>query len=285
MKTNLGWFLLAANAIVALLGCGGTDGTAQVVLADDALTYEQFLSVVYQEPSDDEGPGVFVANGDEVFDDEAELRAFYDATLAGALRDKDKEVRRDPLVVDLTSGGADNAWPMAQRRKLTYCVSTKFGSRYRAVVAAMASATSAWEAAANIDFVHIASQDWRCTKKNTSVLFDVNPMDTGGRYLARAFFPDTGRRNRNVLIDRAAFNLPTPLTLTGILRHELGHALGFRHEHTRPEAGVCFEDDGYRPLTPYDAASVMHYPHCNGDGDWSLVLTTMDKTGARRLYP
>jgi hypothetical protein len=77
----------------------------------------------------------------------------------------------------------------------------------------------------------------------------------------------------------------SPWTLTGVLRHELGHTIGFRHEHTRPEAGTCFEDNDWRALTQYDSASVMHYPQCNGTQDGDLVLTSADKSGARALYP
>jgi serine protease len=104
--------------------------------------------------------------------------------------------------------------------------------------------------------------------------------------LARAFFPNEPRSGRNVLIDQSSFQLsPTgSLQLVGILRHELGHTLGFRHEHTRPESGTCFEDANWRPLTDYDAFSVMHYPQCNGLGDWSLTLTSADQTGAACLY-
>jgi hypothetical protein len=76
-----------------------------------------------------------------------------------------------------------------------------------------------------------------------------------------------------------------PFTLSGVLRHELGHVLGFRHEHTRPEAGTCFEDDSWIPLTPYESDSVMHYPQCNGTNFGDLVITAGDAAGARAAYP
>src|SRR6185369_1127043 len=59
---------------------------------------------------------------------------------------------------------------------------------------------------------------------------------------------------------------------------------GFRHEHTRPESGTCFEDNNWRALSTYDSASVMHYPQCNGTGDWSLTLTSKDISSAAALY-
>ena len=82
-----------------------------------------------------------------------------------------------------------------------------------------------------------------------------------------------------------SFGNISPWTLTGVLRHELGHTLGFRHEHTRPESGTCFEDNNWRALTAYDSSSVMHYPQCNGTQNGDLVLTNLDKTGAHALYP
>ena len=67
------------------------------------------------------------------------------------------------------------------------------------------------------------------------------------------------------------------------MAHELGHVLGLRHEHTRPEAGTCFEDNNWRPLTPYDSASIMHYPQCNGTSG-NLSMTSQDRAGIRALY-
>ena len=47
---------------------------------------------------------------------------------------------------------------------------------------------------------------------------------------------------------------------------------------------MCFEDANVVTVTAYDKFSVMHYPQCNGGGDWSLVLTGLDKAGSACLY-
>ncbi len=237
-------------------------------------TFEAFLATVYREPDN----GKYIVNGDTPIADIKHLREFYEQRIL-------KPIRPQARLAVMSTGGVDAVWGDTEKRSLTYCVSNAFGSRYNTVVAAMASATGAWESVADIDFLHSGAQDQNCNAANSQVLFDVRPV-SGGNYLARAFFPGDPRSQRNVLIDGSSFGLDPNenLSLEGILRHELGHVLGFRHEHTRPEAGVCFEDDNWRPLTDYDAFSTMHYPQCNGAGDWRLELTSRDQSGAACLY-
>lgn len=263
---------LALLAGMTLVGCG----TELTVTAGEetnlpGLTWEEFLSYTYQEPD----TGVYVANGDEVFETITDLDAYWREYLSG-----------DRLIIYYRSG-ADVKWTAAEAQNLTYCVSSgSFGSLYNTTVSAMSSATGAWEATgARINFIHSASQDSSCNNRNGAVVFNVRMVNSGCQYLARAFFPNSSRRNREILVDRCAFNYGNSPSITGVLRHELGHTIGFRHEHTRPEAGACFEDNYWRVLTPYDRASVMHYPQCNGTGDWSLTLTNYDKSGAASAYP
>ena len=259
-------------AVVGLMGCGEgmvveneTDGVGHA-----GLTWEQFNSRIYQEP----GTNVYVVDGDTPIVGEKNLREFYENHVAHG----------DALIVN-TVNGADDKWNATQKLNLTYCVNkTGFGTRYTQVVQAMADATGAWSAVANVKYVHVTAQDTNCTSGNSNVLFDVNPVNAGGSYIARAFFPSQSRSTRNVLIDNSAFTSSGDPSLMGVLRHELGHTLGFRHEHTRPEAGTCFEDSNYRELTSYDQASVMHYPQCNGIDSWALELTAKDAQGAAALY-
>ncbi|WP_141607864.1 matrixin family metalloprotease, partial [Myxococcus sp. AB022] len=270
MSMSQSKFVGALTGLALLAGCGGSDGTtpASEETLGQGMSWEEFLSLVYQEPD----TGIFIADGDTTFATEKHLREFYD-----------NNVKNGQLIVHRV-GGADAKWNDTQKLNLTYCVSTSFGNNYQTVVNAMASATAAWEAAGYVKFVHVSAQDSNCTASNNNVLFDVRPINVNGQYIARAFFPGDARSSRNVLFDNSAFGPMGVWTLAGVTRHELGHVLGFRHEHTRPEARTCFEDNNWRELTAYDGASVMHYPHCNGTQTGDLVLTTKDVQGIQALY-
>src|SRR5262249_43794986 len=225
----------------------------------------------------------YIVNGDTPILNDKQLEEFFERI---------KSDMRHPLglsSVELSVNqvnGQDTVWNSVNKRQLTYCVSPTFGARHAQVVQAMQAATSAWEAVANVKYAYSAAQDANCTANNQQVVFDVRPVNVNGQYLARAFFPNEPRADRNVLIDESAFGLNPheKLTLTGILRHQLGHTLGFRHEHTRPEAGACFEDTKLGPGTNYDAFSVMHYPHCNGRGGWGLSFTSLAHNVAACIY-
>ncbi|WP_437684154.1 hypothetical protein [Sorangium sp. So ce131] len=268
-----GALALLASMPLALGACIGDPGehapAASEELGTTATSFEEFEAGVYREPD----TGVYIVDGDMPIATREQLEDFYLA-----------HVQQGALIVQ-SAGLADDRWSDAQKRNITYCVSTSFGGYYAAVVVAMANATAAWEAAADVNFTHLSAHDWACAANNPAVVFDVSPT-VWQPYLARAFLPSYPRAYRSMLVDAGAFGPIAPYTLSGVLRHELGHTLGFRHEHTRPESGAwpCFEDGSWRALTSYDAASVMHYWQCNGTNVGDLVLTQRDKDGAKLVY-
>lgn len=116
---------------------------------------------------------------------------------------------------------------------------------------------------------------------------DVTSAEPANAYIARAFFPSTPRHLRSVIVDSSYFGLESRgsrFTGSGVMRHELGHVLGYRHEHIQGIPGCRSEGTSWRPLTPYDGKSVMHY-NCGPSADrGDLILTNLDKDGHRKLY-
>lgn len=257
---------LVPSVCLLLTACGPTY-QEEIGSTDPDVGFEEFADATYREPWPG---GVYIVNGDTPLPDKKHLREFYD------------QLHGSKALIIQSSGGADIRWSSAYQRDLTYCVSDEFGSRKQQVMAAMGLATTdGWETVADIDFVHLASEDSNCHAQNPQVVFDIRPT-SGAPYLARAFFPNQSRPTRNIIIDSSAFG-SFGWPLANVLAHELGHALGFRHEHTRPEAASCFEDSSWRELTPYDTSSVMHYPQCGGTNQ-DLSLSEWDAEGAQAVY-
>lgn len=251
-------------------GCAAGDFSGEITSGagyvdnGEVPTFLEFEEATFRETGAD---GVYIVNGDTAISNKKQLREYYDSLYSSS------------LIVN-RRGNTDGVWSSSQKRNLTYCVSNNFGSGKAAIVQAMQAAANGWQQAADVRFIYKSSEDGNCTRFNDNVVFDVNPTQ-GAPYLARAFFPGQSRRSRNVIVDKSVWEATR--SASSILAHELGHVLGFRHEHTRPEAGACFEDNSWRPLTPYDSSSIMHYPQCNGASN-TLAFSQQDFDGIASIY-
>jgi Dual-action HEIGH metallo-peptidase len=254
-----------ATSLTSLIGCATSES--------EVPSYESFRA---EAKASFEGTDYYVVSGDIAVDEE-QLRAIYDANFT------DSEITTPQRSAVNRVNNRDDKWTAAQALNLRYCVSNAFGARKARMVNEMSQATGEWESAARVNFTYVPAQDGNCVGGNGNVTFAVRPWTSDG---ACAFFPSGGGCVAKTLVINIDSVFPqTPnVKSVGILRHELGHILGLRHEHTRPNSGTCFEDTSWRSLTAYDRNSVMHYPWCNGNLNSSLAITASDAAGVRSLY-
>lgn len=190
-------------------------------------------------------------------------------------------------LLGMTKNGKLVRWPEGQ--VLTYRVvknSFKDYQQYHRVVDAVTQATTDWEKVCGVKFQHLSSLDTVPGLGAAGALFPVRLFDAGGAFIAAAFFPTDSVNRRHVLIDPSFFAPDLIFNPVGVLRHELGHVLGFRHEHIRrgaPPDCPGEELDGAIDLTKYDPTSVMHY-FCGNLGSKELLITNTDQEGAQKVY-
>lgn len=190
---------------------------------------------------------------------------------------------------------------------LTYCIlKWTFDSNnahYELVKSNMQIACRDWMNTCNIRFQHLEALDTlpRGTvfpvdsNGKRKVLFVVANMDIGNA-IAMSFFPNDSIGKRLFLVDPDEY-FGTTVDKIGILRHELGHILGFRHEHISPDAPVWTSDfcrgessANSTAITRFDRASVMHYPCASRlmggalPANLRLEITDLDRSGSQAIY-
>ena len=164
----------------------------------------------------------------------------------------------------------------------------KSQEEYQAVVDSMHAATRDWENSCGVNFAHLQAFDNEAgdTAETPKPIFEVVRLDVKGKVVASAFFPSDPPAKRRVIIFPPFFSPALGFPQVGVLRHELGHVLGFRHEHIDPHAPA--ECQGEIPghvidATQYDPKSVMHY-FCGGVGSRTLAITPLDRGASVSLY-
>lgn len=184
----------------------------------------------------------------------------------------------------MTFAGVPQYWPK-DKRQLSYSIRrASFPSEdaYNYVSDRMWRAGEDWKKKCEecgVSFVH--RKEFDENPQLTDVLFIVTFAPNERNFIAAAFFPHEPVYRRYLIIAPSFFT--TNFDRAGVLRHELGHVLGYRHEHIQGVPGCHWEDNNWAPLTGYDSKSVMHY-FCGGAGTREMIISDTDEIGHRALY-
>ena len=304
LKTK-GVSIIRNAATAVLLAClqsacssdGDTVSTIDVG-SEESLTmsWEEFRQQAVRETL--AGKTIYAVDGDVFTDSEEDLRAYYDAML-----DADYEPKL--AIFKQISTGFEPAFPAATALNIKYCVSNRFASfapfSKATMVTAMQTATTAWQNVANVRFAYLSAHDSSCTEANGSIDFAVVPStfpDYSGCGTNKLLWgnlgcpisgPYTATAAKGVLAVNLP-QLPAFVSTVGLLKHELGHILGFRHEHPwgpggcgNPETPTIGDTTGRR-LTNYDVPSVMHYQGKCGKANIDYTISALDGVGSRQVY-
>ena len=203
-------------------------------------------------------------------------REEVNGVLRGDVAPSAKAGLQPELKVMVDQQGRPTFWPKGQR-SLTYAIdraSFPNGAVDRATKA-MAQAAHDWEKACPTCGLTIREvPSGRAT-------FTVRYQKQNVPYIAASFFPADAAWQRVLFIAAPFYTMSEDPA--GVLRHELGHVLGYRHEHIGGVPGCGYEDSQWIAVTPYDPKSVMHYP-CGGGGTLLMQLSPSDITGHKKIY-
>lgn len=296
MKTTLRWIVVPVLSLLA--GCSQGAETSAMTVEGDPIAGPSWEDYLRQATVSEDGSTYYVAEWDLFFETEAALRKHYEAEVIAP--------QPKLAVFQQISTGYENTFAGNDALDIVYCVSNTFANQ-STVISDVAAATQDWQLTANVHFTYDLSQDASCSQNNGNVDFAVVPTTVNSLFgcgtnkmlwAAAGGCPVAGGVTNAVGVLAINYNkfpasgANSGLTPTGVMRHELGHILGFRHEHPwAPAQGNCSEpptdpssDATGRRLTDYDQLSVMHYPSCNGVAGADHTISYLDGVGARSIY-
>ncbi|WP_455874762.1 hypothetical protein [Rhizobium yanglingense] len=189
------------------------------------------------------------------------------------------------LNVMFRNGLADK-WPLGHR-SLTFAIDKRSftNAEYKLIRKNFLLAIPAWtkSCGCGLSITHKPEHDFKPSLSDVTFIVKKDP--NARAFYALAFFPNDPRDTRYVIIGPEYFQ-QIEYDKVGIIRHEIGHVLGYRHSHIGGIEGCEFyeeKDKNWKALSPYDSSSVMHYP-CGGGGSPKFLLSATDQRDHRKFY-
>ncbi|HEV7782074.1 MAG TPA: hypothetical protein VGO58_12460 [Chitinophagaceae bacterium] len=179
---------------------------------------------------------------------------------------------------------------------IKYCVRKKSFSvgstEYDQVRDNMARAVSDWMGTCNVKFEYVAIADTAKDPEMYGIDFTVESVKPGSslKEIAISFYPDDPKPLRVLRVLPGYWT--TDKNKVGLLRHEIGHILGFQHEQAAYIKLAPLECRQYYPeilKSPrrismnYDRYSVMHY-FCGNAGTKDMYFSQTDSMGFVSVY-
>ena len=183
-------------------------------------------------------------------------------------------------------------WKLPQDRILLYWIDTPTfatAADVQMLHTNLKLAMEQWESicpACGIRFVEVVDR--------SDATFRVIGVNVQRAFIADGFNPSDPRDKWALKIDKSYFNPNSKFDKVGILRHELGHILGYRHEQIAAPADrfvACgwkseknTDSTSVISITDYDPHSLMQYPCGVPMGPVLFDFSPTDVIGHRRLY-
>jgi hypothetical protein len=177
------------------------------------------------------------------------------------------------LTVAVDANNKPTIWG-AIRHSLTWSIDEGDIQNYKEQIE---SAFDSWELACDVQFSFVRRNGFIHVRWATE-----EEEHEGEGVIAAAFFPgDAERHIKLYQLFRSQFNS------VSVLRHEIGHSLGFRHEHIWFPNNPTGEDtEGAKLVTAKDKNSIMNYNKIWNDtsAHKQTELSKLDKVGCRLMY-
>lgn len=238
-----------------------------------------FLATLRESPR---GSGAYLVEGDMPMT-RGEIRGYL-IQRNGSI-DQDKVASKELIVNLRADNGAFDFWA-PNERALTYMVDRatfRSPTEFDMTRDNLRKAAADWVAVCaqcDVSFAELSQADLDGGRRPT---FRVQFDGQAGGPIAQSFFPSSAEARR-VLYVYPEYFAANGFDPTGVLRHELGHVLGYRHEHIVGIPGCATEGSDWVPLTPYTPNSVMHYFCGVGGGSFDLAIRDQDARGHQCLY-